>query len=494
MATTVLEHARTDSSTLMIWGFSTALATLGTATLWGARCGINWGVLIACAVIALCAAARDRFGSVGAPMFAACAWAVVLAFGTAVTSDRASISLIVPMTIALLAVALVTFGQPSLDVLMPRTALLAPFEAIGLVLAGIRTEATGTIRSARSPSSTVVFRSALITIPLVFILVALLAEADPLFAAVRDSFEHIVSADVASQGLLFVPILAVTLGGLATVFRGRPREFSRPAASGAPVGIVERRVLLSTLATIMWVFVTSASVSLMRNPAAISGSGITFAEYVHRGFAELSISATLVIGVVLVTRASWVKTDAWARRFAFAAITGEVGMIAVGFMRVVSYEQAYGFTTQRLYAQAYTIVLAGMSALLLSEIVRRRQSRRYAFYSANIALTVFATCVYWNTDAWIARQNIDRYTRAGTLDEFYLTFALSEDAIPEIMAAIPRLAPKERATMTTALCRASVDRSPRDARWFTWNYRALQADRVYREWYAREQPNCQAKG
>jgi hypothetical protein len=240
----------------------------------------------------------------------------------------------------------------------------------------------------------------------------------------------------------------------------------------------------------MWLFVISSTISLMKNPAAKAGSGVTYAEYVHRGFAELSVAATLVIGVVLLTRRSWVASDPWARRLALAAITGECGMIASAFVRVVRYEQAYGFTVLRLYAQAYMVILACMSALLLIEIARSAQSRRFAFHSASAALAVFAACVFWNTDAWIVRHNIDRYATTGKIDIDYLTRDLSADATPELIASLPRLAPTQQAAVTTWLCALNARAHPRDSRWFAWNLRTSRELAARREWYLETQPNC----
>lgn len=485
-----VDRSPAESSTLAIWGFALALATLGTAILWEAPIGINWGVWIACDVVALFFVIRERFGTVGAPSFAACAWAATLAFGAAVTTDERRIALLVLATIGLMAVALATAGQKSTEVLQPATVLWAPFTALVLVISGVSTETRSSARGARSPAFASIVRSALITLPLVAALIFLLAEADPLFAAMRHTLEHIVPDDFISKTLFFGLIFGVTLGSFGGVLRGLTREIPASKAIGPTIESLERRVLLTALATIMWLFVTSAGISLLKNPAAVAGSGITYAEYVHRGFAELSLSATLVIGVVLVTRRSWVSNDAWARRLAFAAITGEGGMIAVAFMRVVRYEQAYGFTVLRLYAQAYMIVLACISALLLAEIVRRAQSSRFAFHSANVALFVLASCVFWNTDAWIVRHNVDRYASTGKIDMEYLTHDLSADATPELIASLPRLEPREHATVTGWLCDANTKRKQRDPRWFAWNLRASREAAARRDWYRETQSNC----
>ncbi|MBK5187687.1 MAG: DUF4173 domain-containing protein, partial [Gemmatimonadaceae bacterium] len=304
--------------------------------------------------------------------------------------------------------------------------------------------------------------------------------------------EHIVPDDIVSKMIFFALLLGVTLGAYGAVERGQIREHVPASRCATTLGALERRVLMLALAAIMWMFVGSATVSLLRNPAATAGSGITYAEYVHRGFAELSFAATLVIGATLLSRRSWIASDAWTRRLAVAAISGECGMITIAFMRVVGYEQAYGFTVLRLYAQAYMIVLACVSVLLLIEIAAQAPSHRLAFHTANAALLVLAGCVFWNTDAWIVRHNVDRYAATGKIDLQYLEHDLSADATPELIASLPRLQLAEQASVTGWMCNVNHAKRIRDSRWFAWNLRAAEALAARREWYRAARSNCEA--
>jgi len=485
VATADRTHA--DTSSLAVWGFAVSLATLGTAILFNVSIGINWGVWTACVVIALFAVLRDRVGSVGAPTIAAGSWAVVLAFGAAVTSDEGRVALLIAATLVLLALALVTAGDSSLDALRPLVALQAPFVAIGVVFSGLATEASDSARTARSPAVRSLVRTTLITVPLVVLLILLLAEADPIFAAARDALQHLVPDDFIARTCFFTVLLCVTVGAYGSAQRGSVAAHQPAREYGVLLGPLERRVLMTALATIMWIFVCDATLSLMKNPAAVAGSGITYAEYVHRGFAELSVAATIVISATLVTRRSWIATDAWARRLAFAAIAGECGMIAIAFMRVVRYEQAYGFTTLRLHAQAYMIVLACMSVFLLLEIARRAQSSRFAYRSTSAALAVLSVCVFFNTDAWVLRQNVDRYATTGSLDVRYLLYQLSDDATPALVESVPRLHEPERSAVVEYLRgRDANGRNERSSAWYSWNYRARQSEEAVRKFHGND--------
>jgi two-component system sensor histidine kinase BaeS len=461
-----------DGSPLTTWGCALSLATFGTIVLWKSSIGINWPLGIIGVVAALLLGARERYGAAGAPATVAGAWAIVIALGTTVTADDARIAVLMLASLVLLAIALVSAGQRSLDVLHIRTAFLAPFLAIALTLHGLIAELTGSTRVARSPRTAAITRSALITLPIVVVLILLLGEADPLFAAIRDFLKHIIPDDVFAQLLFFAFLFVVTLGAFGIVQGGETHVHASDASRFRTLGRMERRVLMASLATIMWMFVISAWISLNRNPAAKAGSGITYAEYVHSGFAQLSLAASIVIGVVLVTRHSWLADDPRARQLALVAIAGVVGMVAIAFMRVVGYEKVYGFTTLRIYAQAYMVVLGCMSALLAIEISRKAPSARFAFHSATAAFVVLVSCIVWNMDAWIVRQNVDRYEATGKIDTFYITALTSDDATPALVESVPRLREPERSKVIRFL-RLKDTKSRSDFReWFAWNLRA----------------------
>ncbi len=478
--------AARDGSPLTTWGCALALAALGTTLLWKSSVGINWPIWIIGIACALVLGARERFGAAGLPATIACAWAGVIALCTAITADQTRISMLMLAGVVLLAIALVTAGQRSLEVLHLRTALLAPFLALALTLQGLLAELTGSTRLARSPRVAAIIRTAIITIPVVLVLILLLGDADPLFAAIRDVLEHIFPDDVLDQLLFFTCLLVVTLGAFGSVQGGGTHVHAAGTTTRTTLGPLERRVLLASLATIMWTFVVSAYVSLTRDPAAKAGSGITYAEYVHNGFAQLSIAASIVIGVVLVTRRSWLGGDALARRIAIAAIAGVIGMVAIAFMRVVGYERVYGFTTLRIYAQAYMLVLGCVSVLLAIEISRRAPSVRFAFHSATAALVVLVSCVVWNTDAWIVHRNVERYQSTGKLDTYYITSLLSDDATPALVDSVRQLHEPERSEVVRFLRRRDVNKRTEAREWYAWNLRSSASAKAARAFHGND--------
>ena len=88
-------------------------------------------------------------------------------------------------------------------------------------------------------------------------------------------------------------------------------------------------------------------------------------------------------------------------------------MLVIAFMRVARYEQAYGFTYQRMQAQGYMLVLGWALILLSIEVMRRAPSARFAYHVVTATLAIAMASVYYNTDAWIVRRNMELYRASG---------------------------------------------------------------------------------
>ena len=403
---------------------------------------------------------------------------MILASGTAITTAGGWHALLLAGSLLFFAIALAAAGHPLVSALRPRLAIAAPFTALAAVFGGVLAELADRAGAPRLPRRNSVARSILITVPVVVVLVLLLADADPLFAALRSGLENLVPIDDPARILFFCFLLALAVGVLGTIARGVSPSSSLPEFGGISIGRLESRVLASSMAVMMWLFVVSATVSLFRNPAARAGSGITYADYAHRGFAELNVAATLVIGAILATRRTWERDDRVVWRAAVAALAGVGGMLVIAFMRLVRYEQTYGYTYQRLQAQGFMLLLACALVFLAVEVLRRAPSERFAYHTMTAALVIGMASVYANTDAWIVRRNVALYQKTGVLDVRYLTDNLSGDAIPALVELLPRLRVPEHAALDSALVevKKTVHANPRDERWFAWNLRARQRD------------------
>ena len=153
------------------------------------------------------------------------------------------------------------------------------------------------------------------------------------------------------------------------------------------------------------------------------------------------------------------------------------------FRRVILYEQAYGFTTGRLFPQAYMV---GMSLVLIAlaiEILRGSISVSFGRRVAEIGLGVFTVLVFWNYEAWIVNRNIDRAAQSGKFDGVYAG-RLSMDAMPTLISRRAQL-PQDARTIVEA--RLACVRLPAERRWFEWNRSVRAGNLSLRSW---DRPPC----
>jgi two-component system sensor histidine kinase BaeS len=137
------------------------------------------------------------------------------------------------------------------------------------------------------------------------------------------------------------------------------------------------------------------------------------------------------------------------------------------FRRVLLYEEAYGFTTTRLYAQAYMLVVAASLILLAHELLRRPSARRLLGCAGALAVVGMAGVSMWNHETWIVRQNVARHAETGKLDIRYLACDLSARAVPEVLRAAEREGVANRDLTRTAIGERFAGRV--DDAWYEWN-------------------------
>ena len=197
-------------------------------------------------------------------------------------------------------------------------------------------------------------------------------------------------------------------------------------------------------------------------------TGLTYAEYVHQGFAQLTIATALTLLVVSVAaRKARVDVAAdrwWLRGSLGALLLLTLVVVASALHRMNLYQDAYGFTRLRLVVDLFEgwLGLVVIAVIAAGVGLRGRWLPRFALLSGAALLLGLAVV---NPDAWIARHNIERYQATGKVDWSYLR-GLSLDAAPTLV----KLPPEQ------AAC-ALGDFSPEPDGWTGWNLsRARAAD------------------
>ena len=274
-------------------------------------------------------------------------------------------------------------------------------------------------------------RTTVISIVLLLVFGALFASADALFASWVDA----ITPDITWNDLPARIVLAVFIAGgtLAAAFVSMAppvverlqllpvRPSRRPFEWLAPVAVVNAVFALFLVAQATAMF--GGHDYLQRT------TGLTYADYVHEGFGQLTVATILTLTVV-----------AWAARKAAPGRLRDLALGALCLMTIVVvvsalyrmhlYEEAYGFTRLRLLVSVFEGWLGVVLALVLvTGVVRARQ------WLVPVAVRLGAVGLLGlalvNPDLYIAEHNLSRTDTTTPIDYEYLG-TLSADAYPAI--------------------------------------------------------------
>ena len=210
-------------------------------------------------------------------------------------------------------------------------------------------------------------------------------------------------------------------------------------------------------------------------------TGLTYAEYARRGFFELVTASALVLPILLA--AEWaLRREPHAAQRAFRYLAGLLLVLlavvmASALRRMQLYVDEFGLSEIRLYSSAFMVYLAGVFVWFGWTALRGRP-RRFAFGALVQGFAVLAGLHLLNPDAFIVRTNLERPAAHRPFDAAYAA-SLSADAVPTLLAALPRLDETEQ-------CRAArrlLSRWARDGHddWRNWNLARERARLAVRE-------------
>jgi hypothetical protein len=330
-----------------------------------------------------------------------------------------------------------------------------------------------------------ILKGVLITLPVLIVLLLLLSSADLVF---QKYIQNIVQLNIAPQTFTRTILVAVValafIGAYAYIFN-KPAQTAAEEKPKKPfLGKVEGTILLGSVNALFLLFIVIQIAYLFGGHSNISGQGFTYAEYARKGFFELIAVAVISFALVWTLEHRTAKqADAHPLFFKVlnSALIVQVIIIMISaFKRLWLYEEAYGFTTLRLYSHAFIIVLAVVFALLLYKVLKDGRENVFAFRVFITVVLALAALNLMNPDAFIARRNIDRFGATGKLDTAYLA-RLSDDAIPETVKALnirdKRLANDLAAELDLKREFRRLDDSHFNG-WQAWNWSRHNAEKV----------------
>ena len=307
----------------------------------------------------------------------------------------------------------------------------------------------------------------------------LFASGDAVFGTWASSLVPDLAWDsVVARGFVCFFVAGVTLAG-SYLALNPPPLLAEDLPTGRPVR--HRWEWLVPLGTVVALFVGF----LVAQSAAMWGgrdylqrtTGLTYAEYVHQGFGQLTTVTFLTLVVIGVAARKAPRTDE-RDRLVLRLVLGllcvlTLAVVVSALYRMDLYQEAYGYTVLRLAVVGFELWLGLLVALTLVAVVRLTGTwlPRVALLSGAGVLLVLGLM---NPAGWVATHNVERFAETGTLDVDYLR-SLGDDAVPSIVADLP-----ER----TAACVLDDPYGPTetddDGAW-SWNLGRERADRARSE-------------
>ncbi len=293
-----------------------------------------------------------------------------------------------------------------------------------------------------------IVRGLLLALPIVVLLAALLAAADVVFSDYVQQvlrwlrIEKIVEY-LGRAGVVFVSGLFL-LGAMAAALRhpGERKWIGEENPLVAPfLGFTESAVVLGAVNLLFAAFVAIQFAYLFGGHLNITAAGYTYAEYARRGFGELVAVSVLSLGLILGL-SELGRREAGRQRGAFLALSSTlvvlVGVIlASALLRLLLYEDAYGFTRLRTYTHVAILWMGVLFLAFLALLVVGRV-RTFALAVMTVAIGFTATLNLLNVDVFIVHRNAARLAQTGIVDVYYLA-SLSDDAVPSLVDLATRL-------------------------------------------------------
>ena len=329
-----------------------------------------------------------------------------------------------------------------------------------------------------------VVKCILMAIPVLFIFLLLFYSADLIFQKyVSDLIKIDIEPETVFRSILILIATLVYIGAYSYSFRERENQIAAQQNSKShSIGHIESSILLGSVNVLFFIFILVQLTYLFGGESSISAQGFTYAQYARRGFFELIAVAIISLLLLLITEKYVTKKETdhalGFKILSTALIVQVILIMASAFTRLSLYEEAYGFTTLRLYSHIFIILLAIVFCLLLYKIYKDKRENTFAF-RVFISIVLFLAVVnFLNPDAFIARRNIERFTTTGKLDIYYLN-RLSDDAIPDTIKVLNISNEDLRKSFARELYRrAQNSDSPYFSEWQSLNISRMGADKI----------------
>jgi len=296
----------------------------------------------------------------------------------------------------------------------------------------------------RRPVSTVakVILGLLLAIPVLLISGSLLASADQVFANLTSQLLANLSLNEFFTQLLLALILLPFI--FSFMYSGLIKQrfidqdgttFNRIDSTTKGLRI-DKTILITFLTCINLLYILFAAIQVTYLTGAFQAilpDDLTYAEYARSGFFELAgvsfINLVLVLLAVKGTDRQGVA-GLVVRVESLLLLAGSLVQWASAMFRMKMYIDAYGLSLQRFWVTAFMLLQLIIFILLL---IKEFQAKFPLFKTVVAAILLSLVALnHVNSDAWIARHNVDRYQATSRIDTSFFQ-ELSSSAVPDML-------------------------------------------------------------
>lgn len=342
-----------------------------------------------------------------------------------------------------------------------------------------------------------IVRGTILALPIMLLLAALLAAADPIFDQKFQELLKIFNIDKLSEylfRLFYILILAYLLAGayLHALTSSRDEQLIGLEKPWLPpfLGWIESIIILLGIDLLFGFFVGIQFQYFFGGTSNIHIDGYTFAEYARKGFSELVAVAMISLLIMQILNSiSRRKTGKQSTIFTAFSV-GLVALVSIilvsAFHRLQLYEAAYGFSRLRTYTHVFMI----WSGLLLAATVVIEVLKKTRLFALALVIAIWGFGISLNSlnvDRFIAIENIDRAMEGSELDIPYLV-SLSNDVVPTLYDSLQNGGLSEEikdqvgismACKTYLEQQSLEDRDDEDLLWSSYTYPHDQANRLF---------------
>lgn len=314
-------------------------------------------------------------------------------------------------------------------------------------------------RSARWQLAVGVAQGAVIAVPLLIVLAALLASADVVFSSW-------LSRSQIDVGQLWLAALRFSLGaGLALILLSRTvRDRSTVLSSGVALGRVPTLVVLVSVNAIFTVFVGAQIYALTSaGERILAEAGLTYSDYARQGFFQLLWVSGLTLIVLLSLRSAaerWFIGDRWFRWSSLATVALTIGVVVVALGRLQLYIADFGLTPLRFYSVVFSGWVAVAFAVVAARLLGWRPDRAWTFPALAVTGLIFLVGLnFANPEARIAEDLVERPSFGSA------AHMLTGDGLAVLAEQFDRADPTSADDMRAELC----ENIPDSDHWLSWN-------------------------